>query len=109
LVELEMLGQVHFAGQGLAGTDFHGTEHLVAAGIHRGSVVGFHDKIQPLEAAVAAALGDPWRWAVREVGEGGIWQGHETPDEAHQCAVRWTADGIECEVVPLYVGEAVQR
>ena len=38
----------------LAGTDFHGAEHLAAAGIHRGSVVGFDDEIQPLEAAVTA-------------------------------------------------------
>jgi hypothetical protein len=66
--------------------------------------------VDDLEAAVAAALGEPWRWAVREVGEGGIWQAGITLEDALSAAARWEEDGIEpVEVVPLFAGPAVQR
>jgi hypothetical protein len=65
--------------------------------------------VDDLEAAVAAALGEPWLWAVREVGEGGIWQDYETQDDAQETAARWVEDGFEVEVVPLFAGPAVQR
>jgi predicted amidophosphoribosyltransferase len=66
--------------------------------------------VDDLEAAVAAALGEPWRWAVREVGEGGIWQAGITLEDALSAAARWEEDGIDpVEVVPLFAGPAVQR
>jgi len=68
------------------------------------------ESVDDLEIAIAAALEDPWRWAVREVGLDAIWRAAITLEEALSAATAWEADGIEhVEVVPLFAGPAVQR
>ena len=51
--ELEMLGEVDFTGEGLAGADFHGAEKFSTSGIHDGAVAVFDGDVEPLEASVA--------------------------------------------------------
>jgi hypothetical protein len=46
------------------------------------------EAVDDLEAAVAAALGDPWRWVTRGVGDCGAWNVFDTEHEARAETLR---------------------